>query len=132
MGGSDDPSNLISLTVEEHANAHKKLWEQHGLWQDWCAWQSLSGQISNQEAIRYAQRMGQLGRPRTEKQLAAVKLNLVKAHQANIGAKRSEESRLRMSVSHLGHVPWNKGRKMTEDEKRNRIDPKTGRFKSLS
>jgi hypothetical protein len=131
MGGSNDPSNLITLTITEHAEAHKKLWEQHGLWQDWCAWQSLSGQITNQEAIRYAQRMGQLGRPRTEKQLAAVKLNLEKARQANIGAKRSEESRLRMSVSHLGHTPWNKGRKMTEEEKQKRIDPSTGRFKSL-
>jgi hypothetical protein len=29
MGGSDDPSNLVLLTVEEHAEAHSermKLW----------------------------------------------------------------------------------------------------------
>ena len=30
MGGTDDPSNLIKLTIEEHAEAHKKLWEKHG------------------------------------------------------------------------------------------------------
>jgi hypothetical protein len=49
-GGSDDPSNLVHLTVEEHAEAHKKLWEQYGRWQDKIAWKTLSGQISIQEA----------------------------------------------------------------------------------
>ena len=49
-GGSDDASNLVHLTVEEHAEAHKKLWEQYGRWQDKIAWQTLSGQISIQEA----------------------------------------------------------------------------------
>lgn len=50
MGGSDDPSNLIELTIEEHAEAHKKLWEEHGCWQDKIAWKTLSGQINIQEA----------------------------------------------------------------------------------
>jgi hypothetical protein len=49
-GGSDEPSNLVCLTIEEHAEAHKKLWEQYGRWQDKIAWQTLSGQISIQEA----------------------------------------------------------------------------------
>jgi hypothetical protein len=42
MGGSDHPSNIAHLTVEEHAEAHKKLWEQHNRWQDFCAWQGLA------------------------------------------------------------------------------------------
>lgn len=50
MGGSDDPSNLICLTVEEHAEEHRKLWEKYGHWQDKIAWKTLSGQISIQEA----------------------------------------------------------------------------------
>ena len=49
-GGTDDPSNLVLLSVEEHAEAHRKLWEQYGRWQDKIAWQTLSGQISIQEA----------------------------------------------------------------------------------
>jgi len=49
-GGSDESSNLVHLTVEEHAEAHKRLWEQYGCWQDKIAWQTLSGQISIQEA----------------------------------------------------------------------------------
>lgn len=42
MGGSDDSSNLIELTPEEHAEAHKILFEQHGHWQDYVAWQGLA------------------------------------------------------------------------------------------
>lgn len=30
MGGSDDPANLTELSVEEHAEAHRLLYEQHG------------------------------------------------------------------------------------------------------
>ena len=50
MGGSDEPSNIVELTVEEHANAHKLLFEKHGRWQDEIAWKTLSGQISGYEA----------------------------------------------------------------------------------
>jgi hypothetical protein len=50
MGGTDEPSNLVHLSVEEHAEVHKKLWEEHGKWQDKIAWLTLSGQISIQEA----------------------------------------------------------------------------------
>jgi len=49
IGGTDDPSNLVRLTVEEHAEAHQKLYEEHGRWQDYCAWKSLSGQITDSE-----------------------------------------------------------------------------------
>lgn len=44
MGGSDDPSNLIELTVEEHANAHLKLYEQYGKKEDFVAYHMLAGQ----------------------------------------------------------------------------------------
>ena len=30
MGGTDDESNIIELTIEEHAEAHKKLYEENG------------------------------------------------------------------------------------------------------
>jgi hypothetical protein len=61
MGGSDDPSNLIELTVEEHALAHKKLWEEHGKWEDKVAWLSLSKQISCAEATKMAQSLANRG-----------------------------------------------------------------------
>jgi hypothetical protein len=49
-GGTDDPSNLIELTVEEHAEAHRTLYEQHNRWQDYIAWKTLSGQMTLDEA----------------------------------------------------------------------------------
>lgn len=52
MGGSDDPSNLVELTVEEHAEAHRKLYEEHGNWQDYLAWKGLSGRMDKEKIIR--------------------------------------------------------------------------------
>ncbi len=49
MGGTDDPSNLIELSVEDHAEAHKKLWEEHACWQDLLAWKGLSGLLTHEE-----------------------------------------------------------------------------------
>lgn len=60
MGGTDDPSNLIKVTVEQHALLHKKLWEDLGHQEDYIAWQCLSGQITMSEAKHLAVRMGQL------------------------------------------------------------------------
>lgn len=51
MGGTDDPSNLIKLTVEEHAEAHKLLYEKHGRWQDYAAWQGLLGLAPKAELL---------------------------------------------------------------------------------
>ena len=52
MGGTDDASNMIRLTVQEHAEAHKNLWEIHGKIEDWCAWQGLLGNISGYEILK--------------------------------------------------------------------------------
>lgn len=52
MGGTDDPSNLIELTIEEHADAHKKLYEEFGRWQDYVAWQGLAKLDKNFDAAR--------------------------------------------------------------------------------
>ena len=35
MGGSNDVSNIIELTIEDHADVHKKLYDEHGNWQDY-------------------------------------------------------------------------------------------------
>jgi hypothetical protein len=52
MGGTDDPSNLIELTIEEHAEAHRKLYEQYGRREDYLAWMGLSGWLSKEEMIK--------------------------------------------------------------------------------
>lgn len=45
MGGTDDPENLIELTVEEHAQAHLDLYNTHGKKEDLAAYLLLSGQL---------------------------------------------------------------------------------------
>jgi hypothetical protein len=60
MGGSDDPSNIIELTNEEHALAHKKLYEEHGRWQDKVAWKGLAKLIGQEEILSECARRGQL------------------------------------------------------------------------
>ena len=52
MGGSNHSSNIIVLSVEEHAEAHRKLYEEHGKWQDKIAADMLSGQIKSDEVRR--------------------------------------------------------------------------------
>jgi hypothetical protein len=51
MGGSDDPSNLVELTIEEHAEAHRLLYKMHGHTQDKVAWLGLAGIIPYAEII---------------------------------------------------------------------------------
>ncbi len=51
MGGTDAPSNLIELTIEEHAEAHRKLYEKYGDEFDRIAHLSLSGAIGKEEIM---------------------------------------------------------------------------------
>jgi hypothetical protein len=57
MGGTDDSSNIIELTIEEHANAHRVLWEQYGKEEDYIAWKGLSGSIGMDDIIIEVSRM---------------------------------------------------------------------------
>jgi hypothetical protein len=51
MGGTDDPSNLVYLTIEEHAEAHKNLWETYGKIEDKVAYLGLLNMIDREEII---------------------------------------------------------------------------------
>lgn len=58
MGGTDDPSNIIEVSVEQHAELHLALYLEHGLKEDWLAYRGLAGIISHEDAVREAQRLG--------------------------------------------------------------------------
>ena len=51
MGGTNNPDNLIELTIEEHAEAHRMLYEKHGHTQDKVAWLGLAGIMPHSEII---------------------------------------------------------------------------------
>jgi hypothetical protein len=95
-GGSDDPSNLIELTIEEHAEAHRILYEQHGRQEDKWAWLGLSGQIGKDEMLREIA-MSQKGKKKPE------------GFGAKISAfrktfKYSEESKKKIGASNRGKI----------------------------
>ena len=64
-GGTNDPENLIELSIADHVLAHKKLWEDHGKWQDYLAWQALAGLISGEEARLLAVSHALKGKPKS-------------------------------------------------------------------
>lgn len=87
MGGSDDPSNLIELTIEEHAEAHRKLYEQYGKVEDKIAWQSLAGLIPKADAMR---ELHKLGRSNADKAMRE-KYGVVNPGQLSHNRKASAE-----------------------------------------
>jgi hypothetical protein len=90
MGGSDDTSNLVELTVEEHAAAHKKLWEEHSRWQDELAYKGLCKLLNHDEISLQASIKANQGRKFTEEHRNNIS-NALKGH------KLSHETRLKIS-----------------------------------
>lgn len=60
MGGTDNPSNLVELTVLEHAQAHKELYEKYGKTEDLCAYYMLSGKNLDPEFVKARASLGGL------------------------------------------------------------------------
>ena len=95
-GGSDDPSNIIELTIEQHAEAHRTLYEQHGRQEDRWAWLGLSGQIGKDEILRQIA-MAQKGVKKPEgfgEKISAFRKTF----------KYSEESKKKMSDAKKGKI----------------------------
>jgi len=79
LGGTDDPSNLVYLTISGHAAVHLYLYEEYDRWQDKLAWKALSGQIGKEEILK------QIIKNRTYKT------------PSMLGKKHSEETKIKMS-----------------------------------
>ena len=134
MGGSDEPHNLIELTVEEHAEAHRILYEKYGNWQDEIAWKALCGHIGREEIIQCVQKNTNLGKKHsveTRKKMSDAKIGkkqsvetVEKRRKKLIGKKRefSEQWKENISKGKKGQIPWIAGKKHTEESKeKNRI-----------
>jgi len=76
MGGSDDPSNLIELAVEEHAQAHMSLYEQFGKFEDLCAYFMLSGKNKDEEFVKLRASLGGTACNKKRKESGLVGLSL--------------------------------------------------------
>jgi len=86
-GGTDDESNLVYLTIEQHAEAHRLLYEQYGRKEDHLAWCGLAGLIGKDEMLK-------------EKML----LNSSRPGELNpfYGMKHTEETKRKISNSRKG------------------------------
>ena len=58
-GGTDDPSNLVRVTREQHAEIHRQRWLALGDYYDCCAANVLSGDWTVEKARREAAKRGQ-------------------------------------------------------------------------
>lgn len=94
MGGSNDSTNLIELTIEEHAEAHRQLYVKYGKDEDYIAWKALSGQIGSEEILLEKIRLGLTKHSDETKEKLRMKA---------IGRKRSETSKLKQSKSVEGN-----------------------------
>jgi hypothetical protein len=101
-GGGDEPENLVLLTVPEHAEAHRKLYEEHGNIKDYCAWKGLEGIIGKEEIVRLL--MDPTGRTHSEE----TKEKIAAAHKGK--KKHTEESRALISAAR-------KGKQLSEEHK---------------
>jgi hypothetical protein len=132
LGGTNDPSNLLEVTVDEHALIHEARWYAYHQWQDYVAWKALSGQIGKEE-IQFLKNSlahkdfaawpkGKKRGPWTEERKKAHSLILKgkpkppgfgeKLRQANLGKKRpwlSEWNIINKPGFKKGYTPWNKG-----------------------
>lgn len=103
-GGTDDSSNIVELTVEEHAEAHRILYEECGRKEDLCAWKGLSGQWTKFQVHNYL-RTGSKHTEETKQKIS----------DAKRGVRLTEEHKKKISAS-------GKGKKQPESQKQKVAD----------
>lgn len=102
MGGTNDASNLITLTIEQHADAHRQLYEQHGRWQDRLAWLGLSSRLDREHIRIAAVSNANKGSPKSLKQREAMSKSQRDRWARNHSALK--ESSLKAGISNRKRV----------------------------
>ena len=127
-GGTDDPANLIELTIAEHAEAHRLLFEEYGRWQDRVAWLSLSGIIGHEERIQEIMSNANKGNPSGYTVSAELRKKLSIDRKGNgnpmygktgennprYGTTLSDETKLKISKSLSGRK-WNEATRTKQE-----------------
>lgn len=116
-GGTDDPSNLVEVTIEEHAELHLDLYLTHGRWEDWVAYHMVSGQIGKEEMMALiAKGRGQKLRGRKHTPEAIEKMR-----QAKRGTVFTEAHKKKLSKAAVKRGATNKGMTLFDAEGREKM-----------
>lgn len=135
-GGTDDATNLVDVSVEEHAELHFALYLTYGRWQDYRAALGLAGIIGKEEILyeMHAERAREMTRNRRSykgeqnpfygKTHSVETRNLLKQKTKEtwenqphpwIGKKHTEESKQKMRENNKGKGNPNFGKKHSEE-----------------
>ena len=140
-GGTDEPLNLVQLTLEEHTEAHRKLYEEFGRWQDKMAWEMMSGRKVSENARKMAAILGQqalMNDPVRLEQVRQTRINgvlkwyedgaitwnkglLLKEHPDHPGLKKiSENTKRQQAEGRAACVgDWARGKEFDENHRAN-------------
>lgn len=127
MGGTYESSNVVLLTIKQHAIAHRDLYKKYGKYEDWLAWKTLSGQI-NKKALTH--KLEQLRRKHISEGMKGRIVSEETRHKISIahaGRPKSAEHRKSLSVARLGKMPWNKGKRFSAAAKLKMRQAKLGK-----
>lgn len=117
MGGTDDPSNLIKLTISEHAEAHHVLWETHKKIEDYYAWQGLLGNITGYEILK-----GIMGSEKMKNHLS----KKGKEYWNRLSENEKDEKRKKFNATKIGNKnALGKTWKLSDESKKNVADSKS-------
>ena len=104
-GGTDDPDNLVYLSVKEHAIAHAKLYLEHGDLKDYVAYKGLRQQIGKEELFKATSSIGGLnnkGKPKSKEH--ALKISQANKNNPKLQTPHTEEHKQNISKSMKGNT----------------------------
>lgn len=99
LGGTDEKSNLVSLSARQHFIAHWLLYKMHRTKDLAFAWRAMCMRPKNSRRQRVNSHSFSLAKEAWAREMAI----------ANAGVKFSAERLKNLSDAHLGQVAWNKG-----------------------
>lgn len=117
LDGVDAPDNLILLTIEQHIEAHKWLWENFGSKWDYVVWKSRSGVLSMSDAMKEMSlkpnkgKFGKLNYFYGKTHSDSSRQKQSEANKGNryvLGKKWSDESRKRIGEHRKGKIASHK------------------------
>lgn len=119
LGGTDHQDNLVVLTAREHYIAHRLLHKIHKSRKTAAALAAMS-LSKNSERVYNARQFSVLRQAASEARKGKLTPEqLAKHREVHLGAKRPLETGRRISEAKKGTPSWSKGKKLTEEQKKN-------------